>query len=390
MRLLIVQYAGDYREAYRRLLGGGHETYYAQRYSVESVAEIGKEIGEAATLTCITDERYNELLEEGVRAIGGGFKGEVDPKILLGIISEYNPTHLVVRTLIRDIFRWSIRNKIPTLTLITESVPSRTIRDRLRNHLLVRLLNNPNIHWVGVYGLNSALLFQKIGVNPDKIIPWNFVSTERPDIREPRNLGGDRGTWQLLYIGSVIDSKGVGDLLQALAYLKSEGFPAALKIVGEDGGGIFHNRAKKLGIEGSVEFMGLIPNSSVVSLMREVDVVVVPSHHEFPEAFPLVITHSLCARTPVIVSDHPMFLSNLKHRINAMIFPAKDPSALSECIKEILSDPELYRKLSVNSHETWLKMQIPVKFADLMRLWVHDSPEDREWLYRHRLSSGIY
>ncbi|NEQ88464.1 MAG: glycosyl transferase family 1, partial [Moorea sp. SIO2I5] len=44
MRLLIIQYAGDYREAFERLANGGPETYYAQKYSVDSVAEIGKQI----------------------------------------------------------------------------------------------------------------------------------------------------------------------------------------------------------------------------------------------------------------------------------------------------------------------------------------------------------
>jgi hypothetical protein len=42
MRLLFVQYGGDYREAVERFAAGGGETYYAQKYSVDAVAEIGK------------------------------------------------------------------------------------------------------------------------------------------------------------------------------------------------------------------------------------------------------------------------------------------------------------------------------------------------------------
>ena len=36
--IVVAQYAGDYREAYLRLAGGGPETYYAQRYSTNDFA----------------------------------------------------------------------------------------------------------------------------------------------------------------------------------------------------------------------------------------------------------------------------------------------------------------------------------------------------------------
>ena len=55
MDLLIIQYGGDYREAFKRLAKGGSETYYAQKNSIDAVAEIGKQIGEVATLCCMTE-----------------------------------------------------------------------------------------------------------------------------------------------------------------------------------------------------------------------------------------------------------------------------------------------------------------------------------------------
>jgi hypothetical protein len=42
MRLTIVQYAGDYREAWERFEAGGKATYQAQRYSVGFVAELAR------------------------------------------------------------------------------------------------------------------------------------------------------------------------------------------------------------------------------------------------------------------------------------------------------------------------------------------------------------
>ncbi|WP_293046505.1 glycosyltransferase [Moorena sp. SIO1F2] len=175
-----------------------------------------------------------------------------------------------------------------------------------------------------------------------------------------------------------------------MANLKANKFPIKLKLAGYDKTGLFANKAKQLQIEDCVEFLGLVPSNTVVTLMRESDLVLVPSRHEFPEGFPLVITHALCARTPIIASDHPMFINKLKDGINAKIFEAGNSVALAESIQKLLSDSDLYHNLSIASYETWKSLQLPVKFADLIQRWLHDSPENEQWLIEHRLSSGRY
>lgn len=390
MRLLFVQYAGDYRETAQHLAANGSETYYAQKYSVDTVAEIGKTIEEVTVLCCITKEPYNEILQSGVRAIGAGFDKEIHINKLIKLIEEQKPTHLIVRTAIREVFRWAITNRVPTIATFAESISRRGLRGKISNFLLKKLLNNKQIEWVGAYGISSAVLFQEIGVEPDKIIPWNFIVTDTPDSFSPQKLSNSGKDWELFYIGSMAELKGVGDALEALAQLKAKNFPVKLKIAGRDEKDYFLNKAKQLKIEDSVKFLGLVPNSRVLPLMREADVVLVPSRHEYPEGFPLAITHALCARTPIIASDHPMFLSNLRDGVSAMIFAAANPIALSDCIEKLLSNPELYWTLSVESSEAWKRLQIPVKWADLIKRWLRNSPQDKQWLFEHRLSSGCY
>ena len=390
MRLLFVQYAGDYREAFQRFAAGGGETYYAQKYSVDAVTDIAKQIEEVTVLCCMTKEPYNEVLENGVRAIGAGFDKDIQINTLLKLIEEQKPTHLIVRTAKREIFRWAVSKKVRTMALFAESISQRGLRSKLRNYLLADLLNNKQVEWVAAYGVNSAVLFQQIGVKADKIIPWDFIVTETPDSSPPKSLQRYQKDWQLFYIGSMIEAKGVGDVLEALAKLRAKNFPVSLKIAGRDENEYFLNKARQLQIEDCVDFLGLVPNNTVLPLMKEADVVLVPSRHEYPEGFPLAITHSLCARTPIIASDHPMFLDNLKDGLSAMIFPAGNAGALSECIEKLLSNPELYWSLSFASKEAWDRLQIPVKWAELINRWIDDSPENKQWLFEHRLSSGQY
>lgn len=391
MRLLIVQYAGDYRETVQRFSEGKEETYYAQKYSVNAVAEIAKKIEEAAVLCCLTTEPYNEILTNGVRAIGAGFQGQVDVKRLIELIKEQKPTHLIVRTAFRQIFHWAIKNKIQTLAMFAESIYTEdNFLDRLRTYWLARYLNHKQVKWVGSYGLNASKSLTKIGVKPEKVIPWDFITTESPASFSPKKIRKNSKKWEIFYIGSLVEEKGVGDILDAIAHLQVNNLPVKLKIAGQDKTGVFHNKAKELKIENVVEFMGLVPNKSVVPLMRAADLVLVPSRHEYPEGFPLAITHALCARTPIIASDHPMFINNLKSEVNAMIFPAGNSTALSACVEQLLTEPELYHRLSEASYETWKRLQMPVKWADMIQCWLDDSPENQQWLFKHRLSSGLY
>ncbi|HEY9300702.1 MAG TPA: glycosyltransferase [Phormidium sp.] len=390
MRLLMVQYAGDYREAVECFAQGGKETYYAQKYSVEAVAEIGKTIEEAAVLCCLTREPYDKVLSNGVRAIGAGFNPKISIKPLIELIEKHNPTHLIVRTPSLEIFGWAIKKNIPTIAILADSFQTQGVKNKLRNYWIAKLLNHPRIDWVFNHGINSSLSLQEIGVNSDKIIPWDWPHLVTPDSFSAKTLRAEGKTFNLIYVGLITESKGIGDVLDALKELKSKNFYINLKVAGKGETEKFINKAKQLNIEDCVEFIGLVPNQDIVHLMREADLVVIPSRPEYSEGFPMTIYEALCSRTPIIASDHPMFQNKLKDGINSVIFPAANPVALAACIEKLLSNPELYEHLSLASSEAWKQLQIPVKWADMINRWLDNSPQNRQWLFDHRLSSGLY
>lgn len=394
MRLLMVQYAGDYRETVKCLSNGGEETYCAQKYSVDAVAEIGKTIEEAAVLCCLTQERYDEILCNGVRAIGAGFNPKIPTKTLIKtlieLIEQQKPTHLIVRVPIQDIFGWAIKKKVPTLAILADSFEAKGLKTKLRHYWLAKTLNHHQIDWVCNHAINSCLSLQEIGVNPDKIIPWDWPHEVTPDSFAAKTLRAEGKTWNLVYVGLIRESKGIGDVLEAVQKLRSKNISINLKVAGKGEVNEFINKAKQLNIEDCVEFLGLVPNKSIVHLMREADGVIIPSRHEYPEGFPLTIYEALCSRTPIIASDHPMFQNKLKDGINALIFPSANAVALADCIEKLLTNSELYERLSLASYDAWKELQIPVKWADMINRWLDNSPENRQWLFDHRLSSGRY
>lgn len=388
MRLLIVQYAGDYRAAFHRVWSGGNETYYAQKYSINAIAELKQYTDDLACLCCSTREAYDEILPNGVRAIGGGLNPSTDADKLIHLIENYRPTHLVLCSLIGSVLDWAVNQNIPILTTFAHSLSNISLKQKLNNVVMAKKLNHPTVEWVGSYGLNACHQLRSMGVNPNKIIPWDFLIDEHPGNFAPKALVTGKAPWQLCYVGSISPAKGVGDVLAAVARLTAKQVPVRLTLVGSDSSNFAAQTIAKLGIEDHVELLGTVSNSEIEPLMHEMDLVLVPSRHNYTEGFPLVIHHALRACTPIVASNHPMFRHYLQHRVNAMIFPAGKPAAMAKCIETVLTDARLYQQISSVSHQTWQQLRLPVKWADLLHHWLQQTPDDRQWLAAHTLASA--
>jgi hypothetical protein len=157
MRLLTVQYAGDFREAVENFERGGSETYGSQKYSVDAVIELAKTVDSVAVLCCQTAQRYDELMSNGVRVMGAGFSGRVDNREVLRLVKGYRPTHLVIRTPIPHLMAWAAWSRTPTLAVLADSFSTERLKDRVKNRLLTWCFNHQSIEWVLNHGLNSCL-----------------------------------------------------------------------------------------------------------------------------------------------------------------------------------------------------------------------------------------
>jgi glycosyltransferase involved in cell wall biosynthesis len=390
MRLLIVQYGGDYREAFRLVYKDGIETYHAQKYVLDTVLRISEEADEVILLCCKSKQTYNDIIAPGLRVIGAGVDPYQQINTILQIIAAHKPTHLVVHFPMPKIFRWAIDNKVKVIGLLADSFSKIGLSRQWKNYSLARLLNHSQIDWIGNHGVNACLSLQEIGVNPHKIIPYDWTYAATPELFSAKQLHRNGDTWKLLYVGSVIESKGVGDILDALFILRDRNFPVTLQIAGGGEMDKFTDRAERLGISDRVTFLGVVPNHLVIKLMRDANIVVVPSWHEYAEGLPLTIYEAFCTYTPLVASDHPMFRGHLEHEVNAMVFPARNPYLLAECVSKLLSQPNLYAQISSVSDISWQRLQIPVKWADLIEKWLYYSSTNDKWLHTHSLTSGHY
>lgn len=381
---MIVQYAGDFREAHRRLQSTGEETYYGHRYIFEQLDRIRQEFGEVAIVCCLSPERYYETLPGGLTVIGAMAHPRRDIARLERLMASWNPTHLVVLGPLTRVIRWGLKTDRRVTCQFADSFEFNPLLRFAKFGRLAKLLNDPRIGWVSNHGTNACKSLTRLGVDPGKVIPWDWPYQRNPAQTPPREKPpGDAAT--LLYVGTVQTKKGVGDAIAAVARLRTQGRPVGLKVVG--GGQVDQFRAMAASLPGGdgVEFLGIVPNSRVFDLMKEADALIVPSRHDYPEGLPLTIYEALCARTPIIASDHPMFRGHLEDRKTAVTFRAKDVRGLAASVEALLDEPDLYSRLSQASQATWEGMQNPVKWGDVLYRWISDTDEDRAWLRAHAL-----
>jgi glycosyltransferase involved in cell wall biosynthesis len=362
--IAVVQYAGDYREAFERLAAGGEENYHAQRYSVEFVAGLRRPGRDVATVCWLSDVAYDVALGPGLRAVGvGGSRSARSRRPLVRAVRRLRPTHVVVRTLVPELLEWVVSSRVRAIATVAEALP--TDRERC-----VALLNSPVFEQVGCYSPALVARFAEAGVDPTKLVAWGWPAAGDPD-ELPAKVSPGSGPAELLYVGALREEKGVCDLLAAVARLRAGGLEVRLSLAGA-------GDAEAFAAHEVVRFLGSIPSGSVVAAMREADVVVIPSRASYPEALPLVLDHSLCARTPAVVSAHPSFADQLEHRRDAILFAPGDVGALTAAIAELLADPALYERISARAPEVWRGLQAPILWGELIDGWLRDdSPRER-------------
>jgi len=171
----------------------------------------------------------------------------------------------------------------------------------------------------------------------------------------------------------VNELKGGGDAIEAVAALKRRGRDVELQLIGKGDVDIFSRRARAAGVADCVHFEGLQPNSRVIEAMRSSDLVLVPSHHLYPEGLPCVFYEGFATRTPVICSNHPMFRGIISEEA-AVLLPEKRPDAYADAMEKVLDDPGLYRRMSVAIKDAWHQFQCPVRWDEMIDQWLGATP----------------
>ncbi|SFQ24160.1 glycosyltransferase [Salibacterium halotolerans] len=142
----------------------------------------------------------------------------------------------------------------------------------------------------------------------------------------------------ILYVGNVIEEKGIGDLLEAFPKVKYELPNARLHVIGparqEDYLQKLKDRLAELEVEEAVTFHGARSQQEVAEWMAASDLFVLPSH---TEGFGLVAVEAMACGTPVVGTNTGGLGRVLSDGAGAVTEP-KHPVSLAEQMAHVLED----------------------------------------------------
>lgn len=148
-----------------------------------------------------------------------------------------------------------------------------------------------------------------------------------------------------LAVARLIERKGLGDLIRALALLEPGRFE--LEIVG--GGAdqqVLQDLAAHLGVAEEVRFSGPLSRAEVAERYRAADLFTLPSS---AEAFGNVFAEALASGLPIIGSATGGIPDLVEHGSNGLLVSPGDVQALAGAIRFLADDPELRREMALRN-----------------------------------------
>jgi glycogen synthase len=166
---------------------------------------------------------------------------------------------------------------------------------------------------------------------------------------------------EILYVGRLEYNKGVYDLAEAVVPLLAQHPDICVHFVGMDRPAPqpssdgqtaravirrmvperFHDRLR---------FTSHVPVTEIVALQRKAACAVVPTRGF--DNFPYTVLESMACGTPVIVTRCGGAGEIITHNVDGLLVPPGNPHALTEAMRDLLSDPLLRRRLGACGRRT--------------------------------------
>lgn len=204
------------------------------------------------------------------------------------------------------------------------------------------------------------------------VIPMG-VDLERFRRPESRKAGK---TFELLFVGRVVEAKGLTYLFEAIKQLRDQHVPVHLQVVGDgearqdlEAYVATHQLDKQITMAGWVQQADLAPYYARAHAFVGPSI---ETANGWKEAFGVVFAEASAMGLPVITTSTGGIKDIVKHEVNGLVVAQKDAAAIAEAIIRLRRDPALCEKLGrrgvqyIAEHFAW-----PVIADKYERVFMH-------------------
>lgn len=179
----------------------------------------------------------------------------------------------------------------------------------------------------------------------------------------------------ILSVGRLVLKKGLDTLLDACAMLAARGVDFRCEVIG-DGPfrGKLEKRARSLGIDDHVAFLGSRDDRAVRAAYERATVFVLPCRptpHGDQDGLPVSLVEAMAVGLPVVttpVTGIPEIVSNAE---SGLLVPPDDSDELAAALESVLSQPELRARLAAGAREAVAAYDLSTCVGELRALFVH-------------------
>lgn len=304
----------------------------------EAGAEYELEIIDIAPKTRSTEGRgiFSRVFVSGFEMLKKN--KELKKALEKGDVSLVHMTTSAQLAIIRDLLllRTAKKYKVPVVYhLHFGRVPEISKANTKEWRLLKKAINAADT----VIAIDSASLSAIKEQCPEKNVVFVPNPTDVSALPAPKN-----GEKTVAFLGWVIPTKGVDELVGAWNGVSNNHPDWSLKIIGPYSDDYFNALKKKITAD-NIEFLGEKPHDEAMKLINTAEIFVLPS---YTEGFPCVITEAMALKKAIIASSVgaiPEMLSG----DSGVLVPARDENALKAALEELILNPEKRKAISENA-----------------------------------------
>lgn len=221
---------------------------------------------------------------------------------------------------------------------------------------------------VAVGNEQREVVIDALHLPPERILTvWNGVTGGSSDA-DPEFLEKYRDGKRIIIgvIATLIEQKGLPDMLDVASELKKRGVDAIFLVVGE--GHLRKNletRARELALGDSVQFLGWVRNADS-RILPLFDVLFQSSHWE---AMSMVVLEAMAGGKPVVATDVGENRHMIEHGKNGFLVRPRDIASMADALETLSKNPEILKRQGIESRkrfeEKFTSLAMVRKYEDL-------------------------
>ena len=197
---------------------------------------------------------------------------------------------------------------------------------------------------------------ERLGANtPIRDIVVHHLGVDLDKVRQPPPRTAGRQRFGIVFVGRMVEKKGLVYLIEAMAMLKARGHDLGVEAVGDGPDeAALKAAAEAAGVADRIVFHGRQPNEAVLRLMAEADCLVLPSVTAADgdqEGIPVTLMEAMATGLPVVSTYHSGIPELIADDDTGLLVAERDAAALAGAIERLIAEPALGPRLAARARD---------------------------------------